>query len=298
MTSPTNLPEAQGAGNWHTFLGGASIEISARDPTAPKVLADRIERGTRVHVSFLQNADYLETVASARALSREGFIPVPHIAARSLVSEGALLDYLARLSGEASVNHALLIGGDLDKQRGPYADSLSVLETGALQRSGIRSVAFAGHPEGHPAVDNAVLIDALRRKIDTATRVDLASSIITQVCFEAEPILSWLTQIRRLGIAAPVSIGAASPISPATMMRFAIRCGVGPSIRALTTQRHRLGKLLTEEGPETLIQDIAAAINTDRDDALGAIGGMHFFVFGSVAKAADWLRNQQRGSAP
>ena len=45
---------------------------------------EHLESGTKVSVTFLPGSSYLETVATAKRLRREGMRPVPHIAARSL----------------------------------------------------------------------------------------------------------------------------------------------------------------------------------------------------------------------
>lgn len=267
------------------LMAGASLEVTARDADAPAQLRDRLPRGSRVHVTFLPNGGPAETVAQARALRGAGFEPVPHVAARSLSSLEELDDYLARLVGEADVSGALLVAGDLPRPRGPYASTLDMLQTGAFEAHGVRFVAFAGHPEGHPRVAAPAMDAAMDGKLAYAAANGLEAEIITQFCFEAAPILDFVARSRSRGIENPLRIGAAAPTDAARLMKFALRCGVGPSLRALSAPS-RIGQLLSTIGPEALIDDLAAGLGA-RDS--GAIAGMHFFVFGGVARAAEWF---------
>ena len=52
------------------------------------------------------------------------------------------------------VHRVLLLGGDEPKAKGPFADSLEILESGLLRDSGIREIGVAGYPEGHPRISN------------------------------------------------------------------------------------------------------------------------------------------------
>jgi len=279
----------------NALLDDVSVEITARDRGAATVLAAHLPQGARVHVTFLPDNHYLETVAAARALAMQGLTPVPHIAARSLADAAALADYVSRLRGEAGVSRALLIAGDLASPRGPFADSLSVLQTNELQRHGIRSVAFAGHPEGHPVVAEAVMRGALAAKLRYAAEHGLEASIVTQLCFEAAPILRWARRLRAAGVAAPIIVGAAAPTNPLMLLKFAIRCGVGASAGALTRQTHLIGQLMSDAGPERLIDDLSCGIRRDHTASLGQFVGMHFFVFGPIDKAVAWLARQTNG---
>jgi methylenetetrahydrofolate reductase (NADPH) len=59
-----------------------------------------------------------------------------------------------------------------------------------------------------------------------------------------------------------------------------MRCGIGNSMRALTSGRG-VTRLLTEAGPEAVVAALARA-HPDFER-------LHFYTFGGVAKAADWL---------
>lgn len=263
-----------------------------RDRDSANVLSGRIPRGARVHITHLPNDSYLDIVAQAKALAGNDFEPIPHIAVRSLRSGAELDDYLARMLGEAGVTRVLLIAGDLDPPRGPFTASLDALKTGLFETRGIRGVSFAIHPEGHPSQPAAAMRKALADKIAFAAHHGLDAEIVSQFCFEATPILECIRDLRRSGITAPVRIGAAAPTNTMRMMKFALRCGVGPSLRALEKHAGRFGKALVSAGPEELVAELTDALAGEN---FGSVAGMHFFVFGGVRQSAEWLQ-QWRGT--
>src|SRR5664279_2853812 len=80
----------------------------------------------------------------------------------------------------------------------------------------------------------------------TRIRVD----VVTQFCFESAPILGWIGELDARGVGLPAIVGLAGPATPATLTKFALRCGVGNSLRSLRSQIGRFGRLLTDNGPD------------------------------------------------
>ena len=66
-----------------------------------------------------------------------------------------------------------------------------------------------------------------------AAEAGLEATFLTQFFFEAQPFLEWVAASRAAGTRARLVGGLAGPAGIATLFKFAIRCGVGPSIRAL-----------------------------------------------------------------
>jgi methylenetetrahydrofolate reductase (NADPH) len=219
-------------------------------------------------------------------LRQAGYDPVPHIAAREIASHGALDDFLARLRGEADVKRVLLIAGDVAGARGPFKASRDVAATGLLQKHGMGSVSVAGHPEGHPFLDDAATFKLLRAWQEFSRATGIHVDIVTQFCFESAPILNWLGALDAHGITLPVIIGLAGPATPATLTKFALRCGIGNSIRALRNQIGRFGRLLIDTGPDDVMRGLEAAPR----ETTAAISGFHLFPFGGLRKAGSWLR--------
>jgi methylenetetrahydrofolate reductase (NADPH) len=268
------------------FLAGASLELSSRDPAEIDACAGLLEPGTTVYISSPPGQTYHGTVALAARLARAGFRPVPHVAARRIAGPEALDDYLARASGEAGVDSALVIAGDSERASGTFDSSLAVLETGLFQRHGILRIGVAGYPEGHPRIGAAALATALAAKKRLARSAGLALNVVTQFCFEPDPILSWAAQVKGEGL--PVRAGLAGPASLPRLLRFAALCGIGGSVRALKTRGRAIARLIVEAGPEVALRTLARRCETP-------IAGAHFFCFGGLVRTARWLRAVREG---
>lgn len=273
------------------LLASASIEVSPRTQDAAETLRDLLPPGTEAFINFVPGSDFRRSIALAASLRAGGFEPVPHLTARHLASQGELDDALARLAGEAGVTRVFCIGGDVAVPRGPFASARDVMSSGALPAHGITTVGFAGYPEGHHIVAPAVIEAALAGKLASAREQRLDAFIVTQLCFEAAPILDWLGGLRAGGITAPVRIGIAGPTSIRTLLTFAMRCGVGPSLRMLLNQPQSIGRLLRDASQDQLADALDAALATM--PGAGDVG-FHLFPFGGLAKAAAWsLRARQ-----
>lgn len=269
------------------LLHHASIEIAAGHARSVDILHDQFDPGTEVYVNFMPNGDYRPIADTARRLRRAGFNPVPHIAARHLADRDALADFAARLSGDAGVDRVLLIGGDRVPPLGPFASAMDIVASGLLQTHGVKVVGIAGHPEGHPAIADAVLDAALHDKQAFAAAAGLAVFIVTQFGFDARPVLAWLERMRGAGIGAPVRVGVAGPATVAALVRFGLRCGIGNSLRALRNRTNLVGGLLGEAGPEDLLRDLALGL-VDTPDT-GGVVGIHLFPFGGIARSGDFV---------
>lgn len=268
------------------FLVGASLEMSSRDPAEIDACADLLEPRTAVYISMPPGQTYHGNVALAARLRRAGFSPVLHIAARRIASREALDEYLERAVGEAAVDSALAISGDSDRASGPFESSIALLESGLFQRHGIVHVGVAGYPEGHPRIAGSVLDSALATKKHLARRSGLDLRVVTQFCFESEPVLAWVARMKGHGI--PVRIGLSGPASLPRLLRFAALCGIGNSMRALKARPQAITRLLVETGPELVVRELAQHSGPP-------IAGPHFFCFGGLVRTARWLRAVRDG---
>jgi methylenetetrahydrofolate reductase (NADPH) len=272
------------------LLARSSIEVQARDGIDPARLQASFPPGTEVSITFLPGEDHRAIAAAAAGLARAGYVPMPHVAARALTNRAALDDLLARITGEAGVDRVLVVAGDAPRPRGPFASSLDILQTGALAAHGIVTVAVAGHPEGSPNFPREMAQQALTEKLALIRRAGHAPRVITQFAFEAAPIIDFLDGLAAQG-EMPVHVGVAGPATPATLLKFALRCGVGNSVNALRRRAGAIGRLLPDFGPEALVEELAEIAGT-RFEAF------HIFLFGGPTKAAAWLAAAREGSAP
>ena len=278
--------EQASSGKLAGLLSSASVEVSSRGHQLQE-LRDHFARGTDVTITFLPGDNYRHNVETASALRRAGYNPVPHIAAREMPSREALDDFLARARGEADVRRVLLIAGDLALAKGPFRSSLDICASGLIEARGILSVSVAGHPEGHPYLSAANAFKVLEAWRDWGQLTKIRVDVVTQFCFESAPILGWLGELDARGVDLPVIVGLAGPATPATLTKFALRCGIGNSMRSLRSQIGRFGRLLIDTGPDDVMRGLQSASKA----ATAPIAGLHLFPFGGLRKASEWLRS-------
>jgi methylenetetrahydrofolate reductase (NADPH) len=264
-----------------------SIEVTARDATTFDRLVGRLPAGAEVFVANIPN-DSLDLLVKAAARVREiGFVPVPHIVARNIQDLAELDSLMKRLAAEAGVDRVLSLGGDRDKPLGTLDASLQLIESGAYEKHGVRHVTIACYPEGHPRIGEQVLWQALDTKIAALTRRGLEIRLVSQFTFDPEPILAMAKRFRGAGITAPLRVGVAGPASRAKLIKYAMRCGVGASLRALTERKSMASSFLGGETPDELLNFVALA--SAGDAALG-IEGVHFFTFGAPESSVEWAQ--------
>jgi methylenetetrahydrofolate reductase (NADPH) len=267
------------------LLRGYTIEVTTHNQSAVELCRTHVAPGTEVYIAFVPGEIHHAVVGTAARLHAAGFVPVPHVTARSVASPAQLRDFLARLAGEAGVTRALVIAGDLEQPAGPYRSSLELLQTGLFQQHGIRRIGLACYPEAHRRIEAEGLERALLAKLDLVRGAGLEAWLVTQFCFEAAPILQRVRQLRDLGVAAPLRVGLAGPANRRTLWKYALHCGIGNSIRALGTRVDAVANLLARRTPEPVLRELAAAQGVD--PGLG-IEGVHIFTFGGVASSAEW----------
>ena len=268
------------------FLDGYSIETTPAGACRIASFKELLPAGTAVYITYVPRTGDADVVSLAARLTREGMTPVPHIAARSIPDEVWLDRYLACLAGEAGVEQALLVAGDLDRPAGIFDNTMQVLETGLMDRHGFRLIGLAGHPEGNRAIGEAGLRQALVWKNAFAERSDAAFHLVTQFAFDAAPVIEWDRRIRAEGNRLPIHVGIPGPASIKTLLHYARICGIGPSVRVLTRHAGGFARLALEATPERIVADLARYRSMDPDCG---IVRAHVFPFGGLARASAWL---------
>lgn len=271
------------------FLQGTSVEVT------PRALAKlrsplALPPGTVVFVAHIAGTGFEDMLAAACALRTAGHHPVPHLPARLIADRAMLADWLNRYRGEAGVDRALLLAGGVRTPAGEFSDSMQLVQTGLFDQMEFRQLFFAGHPEGSRDIDpdgGTVLVDqALSWKQALAQRTDARVALLTQFVFDAAPVIDWSRRIAARGIDLPIHVGLAAPARLQTLIKYALSCGVGPSVKVLQRRAADVTKLLLPYTPDTVAADLAAHVAAHPDSR---IVGAHLFPLGGIAAATDWL---------
>ena len=270
------------------LLDNYSIEITTRDQRSLDAAADLLRPETRVFIASFPKDTVDDFIRGAVKLHKAGMIAIPHIVARNIPSRAVLDDMLARLAGEAGVDRAHVVGGDRDDPVGEFDRALQLLETGFFQKYGITRIALACYPEGHPRIPDDVLEQARVDKMRAADAAGLSVWMVSQFAFESAPIIRLARNMRAQGIDVPYRVGIAGVTSHATLLKFAMMCGVGTSLRALKERKGMMRNALGSDTPERLLTEIALA--REAEPALD-IMGVHFFTFGSLEQTSKWVES-------
>ena len=277
------------------LVASGSLEMGAHRPKDAREIADLLPQGTPVFVNHLPKHTLEQSMEALVALTRAGLEPVPHLAARRITSRIEVVTFLKRAALEAGVKKVLIIGGDMPEIRGPYSDGLSIIADGVLTEADIREVALPSYPEGHPVLATPLLENALAEKIAAARAQRLGVSIVSQFSFHPARIIEHVTTLDRRYPDVPVYVGLAGPTSPTALIRYAHRCGVSASLRALSREGMRAVNLVTHTDPTE--QLTALARHTAMQPQSNVVG-VHLFTFGGVGPSAAWMNAVVRRASP
>lgn len=272
------------------FLQDASLEVMPR--TAQKIddFSQLLPRGSRIYIAHIEGTPIDDMVATARRLARDGFEVMPHFPARIIENYAVLDDWIRRYVTEAGVHSALVLAGGVRNPAGEFEDSMQLLRTGLFEKHGIRRIHVAGHPEGNTDIDpeggTAAVDAALEWKQAYATETGSEMAIVTQFAFAAAPVIDWADRLAGTGISLPIHVGVAGPAKLQTLIRYAVACGVGPSLNVLQKRAKDLTKLLRPIEPTDLLSKIAAhkALHPE-----SLIAKAHVFPLGGIRASAEWL---------
>ena len=268
-----------------------SIEVMPR--TAKKIDDFRriLPKKTTVYVAHLEDTPIEEMFFTCKRLISEGMAPMPHIPARIIHNIGELKDWVKEYSS-LGVNQSLLLAGNGKNPRGELFNSIQMLETGIFEKHAFKKIQIAGHPEGNKDIDKdgslEKTINALKAKQKYALNTKLEIGITTQFCFDLRPVIEWLKVLESEQIDLPISLGLAGPTRLQTLIKYAIMCGVGPSISVLKKRAKDLTKLLLPFEPTEMVD----TLNSHKKNKLFRnVHSLHFFPLGGIEASAAFARN-------
>ncbi|MBW8285184.1 MAG: methylenetetrahydrofolate reductase [Rhizobium sp.] len=276
------------------MLDGWSIEVMPR--TAAKIDDFRalLPAGTRVYIAHIAGTPIDDMVATARRLRDEGFPVMPHFPARSIPDAATLEDWVKRYRNEADVQEALLLGGGQQEPAGSLDSSMQMMETGLFDRHGFTRLHVAGHPEGNRDIDrdgSTQSVDqALAWKQDFASRTDARMAIVTQFAFDARAVTDWAERIQGAGVTLPIHVGIAGPAKLQTLVKYALACGVGPSLKILQKRAMDVTRLLVPYEPTDVVAGLA---DYKARNPGSLIEKLHIFPLGGITAAGEWADREE-----
>ncbi|MEV6258796.1 methylenetetrahydrofolate reductase [Nocardia sp. NPDC051911] len=248
--------------------------------SAPEKLA-LLRAHTTVTVTCSPKLGLDATLDLSHTAVAAGHRVVPHLAARQISSEKELADIVDQLTA-MGVRDVFVIGGDAATPSGEFGSSAELLEAIARGEHAFDSVGVGCYPEGHSTISDDILLADLLHKQRYATYM------VSQLCFSAPALITWLQQIRTDGVSLPLRLGLAAPLKTHKLVEISLKVGVGSSLRFLTKQKGFVGNLLVGSTyrPELLLEEMSESLSST---TLG-IEGLHLFSFNQVAEAVAWQR--------
>ena len=266
-----------------------SLEMGADAPGDAARIAELLPAGTPVYVNHLPKHDISYTLRALIALREANLEPVPHVAVRRVASREEVKGFIEKAVRVAGVSKILLLGGDIAAPAGPYQQAADLLQEDFIGQCGLSQVGLAGYPEGHPRIATDALNAALEQKLSLARERGLSPHVVTQFSFAPNRIVEYCADLARRAPGVPVYVGLAGPTSPVSLLRYAQRCGVSASLRALQAEGMRAVRLITHVDPTDQLLMLARHARTG---SASNVVGVHLFSFGGVARTVAWMNER------
>ena len=240
--------------------------------------AAHLPSGSVITVTASPNKGMEATMDLAAELAETGFDAIPHLSAR-LHRDRAHREATLDRAAELGLRRAFVVGGD-HLHPGEFFDGISLLR--AMEEIGhpFDEVGIPAYPEGHPLIPDAKLDQALSEK------QPYAHHLATQMCFDAQAILSFLAGARRRRVELPVLLGVPGVGGRLKLLEISARIGVGDSVRFLTKNARVVTRLLGPGGydPGELLEDLGDSLV----DPLLRIEGLHIYTFNRCEATEAW----------
>ncbi|RVV97884.1 methylenetetrahydrofolate reductase [Mesobaculum littorinae] len=279
-------------------LDGYSLEVMPRTATKVEDFPALVPAKTRIYIAHIEGTPIEEMLATAKRLHEDGFKVMPHFPARIIKDQATLEDWIKRYRDEADIRQALLLAGGVDKPHGDYHSSMQLLETGLFDKYGFERLHVAGHPEGNKDIDadgSSANVDAAAKwKQDFSQRTDAEMAMVTQFAFDMAPVIEWADRLKAEGVDLPIHVGVAGPAKLQTLIKYAIACGVGPSLKVLQKRAADVSKLMVPYEPTEVLEQLSAHKQAKPDSNLASV---HFFPLGGIKTNVTWA-NEHGGAQP
>jgi methylenetetrahydrofolate reductase (NADPH) len=219
------------------------------------------------------------TLDLAEQLAGRGLSVTPHLAAKTVRSREHLVEVLDRVR-RAGMDDVFVIGGDGMHAAGPYGSAGDLLRAMAEVGHGIADVGIGAYPDTHPLIGREHLMEVLLEKQDMATYM------VTQLCFDAGTIGRWLADVRGRGVALPVHLGIPGVLKRRKLLEISLRVGVGDSARYITKHAGIVARLIRrgDYRPDALLVSLAPLVA----DPANRVAGFHLNTFNQIRATERW----------
>ena len=261
------------------LLANARYEVL---PTASieATILEHVDPGTTLTVTASPSKGLEATLDLTERLTRQGYIAVPHLAARMIRDRAELSEICERLTG-IGIDRIFVPGGDADEP-GAYPDALSLLQDLAELGRPFPHVGITGYPESHPTISDDLTIQAMWDKRHFATHV------VSNLTFDPDVLATWVGRMRKRGITMPLYLGLPGPVDRTKLLAMATKIGVGESTRFLAKHKGTFARLAAPGGftGERFLEKVAPALSAPET----LVEGLHVFTFNQVPATVEWRR--------
>jgi methylenetetrahydrofolate reductase (NADPH) len=261
-------------------LNRPRYEILPLEGIADEV-AEHVARGVKLTVTASPRMGLDATLALAERLSAAGYAVVPHVSAR-LVRDTAHLQDLAQRLRSAGVDDLFVIAGDPSEPAGEFERAAALLGAMGELRDRFSEIGISGYPESHHVISDEDTIEAMFEKEPMATY------IVSQICFEADVIATWVRRVRDRGTLLPIWIGIPGAVDNRRLLQISRRIGLGESARFLRAHRGWVRRLALPRvyRSTALVMELSPLIA----DADARIAGFHIYTFNELERTEEWRR--------
>jgi methylenetetrahydrofolate reductase (NADPH) len=147
-------------------------------------------------------------------------------------------------------------------------------------RERLDEVGISGYPESHHFISDETTIEAMFEKEPMATY------IVSQICFDADVIATWIRRVRDRGTLLPIWIGVPGAVDNRKLLRTSLRIGLGESVRFLRSQRGWLRRFILPRlyTPTKLLRALVPSFA----DPAARVGGIHVYTFNELERTERW----------
>ena len=260
------------------LLRNSRFELLPLDGIEEQVL-EHLATDVKVTVTASPRKGLEATLELSERLARAGYPVVPHLSARLVRDRAHLEEVLARL-GAAGIRELFVPAGDATEP-GEFQSAADLLEAMGEARTQFDRIGITGYPESHHLISDEETIRAMFAKAEMAT------DIVSQLCFDPATIAWWIGAVRSRGVTLPIWIGLPGCVDYAKLIRISMKIGMAESARFLSHQRGWVSRLLTRQfKPDRLLDGLAHVV--EEPDA--GVAGFHLYTFNEVGRTERWRR--------